>query len=196
MLSSVGKEIVNREVDELWDGIHTVDLDYATYFVASSTHPAEYFESACNAPTVGRELAASEIANDDSRRSKPDTLPLAIYVGHECPVSAKVVRESAERAISREEIEPVRWPTPQESGPWFGAYAGLECGEGKTVALRVSLIDSIDGSLFLYDSLIDGSDYMAWGPPLPDRQISYPSFVRGAVEIAVSRFLRARFELR
>ena len=31
----------------------------------------------------------------------------------------------------------------------------LNAGEGKTVALRVSLIDSIDGSLFLYDSLIE-----------------------------------------
>jgi hypothetical protein len=192
-LSPEGREIVNGEVDELWDAILTVDLDYTTYLVAASVEPAAYFDSACSPPWVDENSATS--AGGASRRSKPDALPLAVFVGDECTVSAEFVRQSAEMAISGEEIEPLRWPTLQKAEPWFGVYAGLECADGKSSLLRVSLIDSIDGSLILYQSLFDGGDAMGLGRPPAHGPMSYPSFVSTIVDGVVSRFLRARFEL-
>lgn len=186
-LTPAGREVVNARIDYLWDFVLTVDLEYASYFAAMAIEPAVYFESACSSPPAGRQTG---------RRAKPRVLPLVVFVGPECPVSAELVRRSAEAAISREDIEPLRWPALQEGRAWFGAYVGLECDDvgRRPFLLRLSLIDSIDGSLVLYDASVDGAEYYGLGPP-HHSPYSYQSFAGDAVDQSVGSFLRGRFEL-
>ena len=194
MLSLEGRTYVNQRIEELRPFLRTVDLDYATYFAAESIEPAAYFESACAEQSLDQGQTEPEIRRNDSRRPKPDALPLAVFMAPECPVSVELIRQSAEGAISRADIEPLRWPTLQETSPWFGVYVGLECADETLHALRLSLIDSMDGSLILYQSSIDGSDGHLFGHPLSSSPISYSSYVSGAVDRDVYKFLLERLE--
>jgi hypothetical protein len=140
---------------------------------------------------------------------KPDTLPLTASAAQECPVGADVVRESAERAITRAGVKPIAWPTLQGDEGWFGLYVALECEE-REIHLHVSFIDSINGTIELYGGLHDnpaGRTYnhdhqrfsaAGLAPPPPHggpHIMLYPSFVEHVVERMVSRFLEERFEL-
>jgi hypothetical protein len=105
-----------------------------------------------------------------------------------------LIREAAEGAMSRESVKPLAWPALRETSGWFGAFLGLECGDEGAYGIRMSLIDSIDGSLELFDALFDGSDYWGLSRPQPGNRISYDAYVRDVVELKVSDFLKTRFQ--
>jgi hypothetical protein len=176
--------------------MHTLDLDYRSYFSAVSIDPATYFGSFCRqSRNLDVEVGTAADQPDQTKIRKPSAMPLAIFVGRECPVSVAFLRQSVEIAVSREGIEPLPWPAFEVQEGWFGVYVGLECDRDSALTLRLSFIDWMDGSLVLYDSILDGSEYIGLSPPGGRSVISYPSFIEGAVDGSVSRFVHARFDL-
>lgn len=199
-LSLVGRNAVDRKVDELVDSIHTVDLDHAVHFAAASIEPAEFFDVACTQSGVDDLATAPDSGTNESKRARPDTLPLVVSVSPECPVSMELVRESAEEAVLRENIDLVGWPALQEGSPFFGAYVGFECADeprdSGTFGLRISLIETTDGSFVLWNAYVDESHWIGLGHPHVGLSHSdYSDFVRDAVDLNVSQFLREKFEL-
>ena len=163
--------------------------------------------------SLAQELSDSGVPDyTDLKYAKPSSLPLSVYAALECRVSTEIIRDSAERAITRAGIEPISWPTVQGEQGWFGLYVALECVEGSDSRLDVAFIDSIDGTLELYGSVADNpvgrihsdrqhmqSGHWLSSPPPDGVSGPYPllylRMVERVVDKAVSEFLTKRFKL-